>query len=660
MLKYFVIGLLWLSSCGVVAAGESATPHYVGGSACAGCHPQQTSQWLGSPHDLAMQAADDATVLGDFANATMTYNGVTSRFYRKDGKFMVRTDGPDGSLRDYEVKYTFGADPLQQYLIEFPGGRLQALSLAWDARSKAQGGQRWFHLYPDEKVDHNDVLHWTRSSQNWNSMCAECHSTHLRKNYDPAERRFDTDWSDIDVACEACHGPGSDHLAWAHNKSGDAGAQSAKGLVLTLDERRGVNWASDGKTGKPVRSRTRDTEKEIQMCARCHSRRSPISRDYVHGEPLLDHYIPRLLDRGMYYADGQIEDEVYVYGSFLQSKMYRAGVTCSDCHDPHSLELRSPGNGVCLQCHAAETYDTAGHHFHKPGSRGGSCAECHMPPKTYMVVDPRHDHSMRIPRPDLSVQLGTPNACTNCHAERTDDWAAKQVATWYGGQPEGYQRYAEALAAARAGAPGAGEQLAGLVRATDVAGIARATALAGLGPYLGPTTIDAVADGVFDDDPLLRLAAVQALEAAPPNLQAQLLFRLLDDPVRAVRIEAARVLAAFSAGDLPAAQRALLARELDEYRESQRVMAERPEAQVNLGNLDVALGNPDAAETAYRTAMELRAEFAPAYVNLADLLRSRGDEAAAEKVLRLGAERIPDSAAVQHSLGLSLVRQKRS
>jgi cytochrome c553 len=362
-----------------------------------------------------MQPASGETVLGDFDNASLNQFGVTSSFYMKDGKFMVRTEGTDGKLQDYEIKYTFGVEPLQQYLIDFPGGRMQALSLAWDSRTKERGGQRWFHLYPDEKINHDDELHWTQPSQNWNSMCAECHSTRLEKNYDPLNKAFDTCWSEIDVSCEACHGPGSEHVSWAEQKPGWKKLEASKGLSILLDERKGVHWKIDTKTGNATRSEARNSNNEIEMCARCHARRSPISDGYVHGEPLLDHYLPRLLDEGMYHADGQIDDEVYVYGSFVQSKMFHAGVTCSDCHEPHSLKLRAPGNGVCLQCHTAKKYDAESHYFHKLGSTGASCAECHMPPKKFMVIDPRHDHSIRIPRPDLSVELGTPNACNNCH-----------------------------------------------------------------------------------------------------------------------------------------------------------------------------------------------------------------------------------------------------
>jgi len=646
--------------CEISVAAATESVQFVGRDVCKNCHTKETAQWQGSHHDLAMQPATRKTVRGNFDNASVTQFGVTSSFYIQDSKFMVRTEGPDGTLENYVIKFTFGVEPLQQYLIEFPGGRLQALSLAWDTRPKKQGGQRWFHLYPDEKISHDDELHWTQPSHNWNSMCAECHSTHLEKNYAPLNKTFDTHWSEIDVSCEACHGPGADHVAWAKRKPGWKNHKTNKGLAVLLDERKDVHWKINPKTGNASRSKVRNGDKEIEVCARCHSRRSPISGDYVHGKPLLDQYLPRLLDEGMYYVDGQIDNEVYVYGSFLQSKMYQAGVTCSDCHEPHSLSLRKPGNGVCLQCHQATKYEKSTHHFHQPDSQGASCIECHMPAKTYMVVDPRHDHSMRIPRPDVSVRLGTPNACNSCHDNKSPEWAAKQVKTWYGHTSAGFQLYAQVFHTARQGEPGAGDALAALIRDMATPDIARATALARIGPFLRAKNLDVLTLGLAHDDPGTREATVRALEFTPPEILVRLAFPMLDDPVRAVRISAARVLAAFPVGELPLDQRALLETGLQEYIVAQNAMAERPEAQTNLGNLYTARREFDKAVSAYKTAIVLNPVFAPAYVNLADLYRLQGKEAKTEKILRRAIKVIPRSADLHNALGLSLIRQKRA
>jgi len=644
----------------LLPAGMAVAADFVGGEKCRTCHQKEYQSWQGSHHALAMQPANSKTVLGNFDNAKLTHHGVTSTFYIKNNRYMVRTDGVNDKLQEFEIRYTFGVQPLQQYLIEFPGGRMQVLSLAWDTRPQSQGGQRWFHLYPQEKITHDDVLHWTRPSQNWNSMCAECHSTNLEKNYNREKKTFSTSWTNVNVSCESCHGPGSNHVAWANKQSGSEKYATDEGLMLRLDERHNVQWPINETTGNAMRSVPRKTDREIQMCARCHSRRSPITGEYVFGEPLLDHYLPSLLIDGMYYDDGQIDDEVYVYGSFLQSRMYHAGVTCSDCHEPHSMVLRAPGNGVCLQCHQATKYDQATHHFHKSDSQGAACAECHMPTKTYMVVDPRHDHSMRIPRPDLSVTLGTPNACNHCHTDRDAKWSANQVKKWYGTKaPKGYQTYATAFHAAREHRPGAATALAALIRDASVSGIARATALTELAPRLSVATIDVLPMALSDNDPMVRNAAVGALQYTPLEVRVRMAFPMLDDPVRAVRIEAARILISIPAGELSTEQKNLLDRATEEFVAAQLANAERPESQTNLGNMYAARGHVTEAIKAYRTALDLNAKYVPGYVNLADFHRRQGQEADAEKVLRQGLKELPDNDVLHHALGLSLVRQQR-
>jgi mono/diheme cytochrome c family protein len=268
---------------------QAALQHsqFVGAQTCAACHQNEFDLWRGSHHDLAMQHANDQTVLGDFGDQRLEYFGVVSTFTKDNDTFAVRTDGPGGELQNFEVKYTFGVEPLQQYLVELDGGRLQALHLAWDTRPKEQGGQRWFHLYQDEEIDHTDELHWTRLAQNWNHMCAECHSTNLKKNFDLEANEFKTTWSEINVACEACHGPGSQHVAWANEESGWKKLKD-KGFDVVFDERHGVSWRIDDSAPTAKRSERRETAKEIETCARCHSRRSLLSENYQHGKSLMD------------------------------------------------------------------------------------------------------------------------------------------------------------------------------------------------------------------------------------------------------------------------------------------------------------------------------------------------------------------------------------
>ncbi|WP_230874699.1 ammonia-forming cytochrome c nitrite reductase subunit c552 [Methylomonas sp. LL1] len=642
------------TSVETAAKSQSAEVDYVGREACASCHGDQDKLWQGSHHDLAMQEVGETSVLGDFQDAEFSKDGVISRFFRQNGRYMVRTDGPDGKLTDFEIKYTFGVTPLQQYLIELPGGKLQALSIVWDSRPKQQGGQRWFHLYPNEKIDHNDELHWTRRSQNWNFMCAECHSTHLQKNYDAASRTYHTTWSEIDVSCEACHGPGSRHLAWARSKSPD---DASKGLLVNLNERRQSAWAIDAATGNAVRNQPRQSATEIEVCARCHSRRAQLFGDYRHG-PLMDSHLPSILTEQLYHADGQIDGEVYEYGSFLQSKMYRAGVSCSDCHEPHSLKLRQPGNAMCGQCHSSEKYDSDKHHFHPAGGGGSLCVDCHMPSKTYMGVDARRDHSFRVPRPDLSATLGTPNACNGCHADKPAAWAAAQVKAKYGHDAKGLQQYAEALHAARTGAADAEQRLLNLLQDKQQPAIARASAVAALGNQMHPELVPVIANALRDSDPLLRRAGLEVLEQMPPEQRWPLAHDVLRDPLRTLRALAASALASAADQNLTAEQQHEFDLDSSEYLNSLRWNADDPAAQVNLGNFYSARNQSESAERAYREALQLDANWLPAYINLADHLRTQQRDGEGERILKEGLVHQPDAAELHHSLGLLAIRRK--
>ena len=601
-----------------------------------------------------MEVADARNVLGNFGNVSFEGN----RFLARDGKFFVSTEGPDGKRAEFEVKYTFGVHPLQQYLIELPGGRMQALGIAWDARPKDQGGQRWFNLYPGRNLRAGDPLHWTGVDQNWNFQCAECHSTNLRKNYDAAADTFRTTWSEIDVACESCHGPASNHVAWA-KKEGAAASYAARGLAVALDERRGVTWAlaADARTAR--RSVPRTTSKEIDVCGRCHARAARFSDDHRDGGAHGDTHRRALLSEGLYWPDGQQRDEVYTWASFLTSKMHAQGVTCSDCHDPHSLELRAPGNAVCAQCHIAASFDTEAHTHHAKGSRGAECVACHMPAATYMVVDPRHDHSLRIPRPDQSVSLGVPNACNNCHTRKTPQWAADAVDTLWGKERKGYQRFAEAFASATAGAPAARGRLLTLIDDPSQPAIVRASALERLAPWLTPTTVQSVVRALNDPDATVRASAVSALAGSDAQTRQRYLPRMLGDPVRVVRMEAAAALAGGAEAGLPPDARAAFARALEEYVDAQVYNADRPEGHANLGNLYARRGEGGRAIAEYRKAIAIDPTFVPAYANLADYHRSRSADREAEQVLREGLARNPQVASLHHALGLALVRQKR-
>lgn len=619
------------SSCGRGAQSEASA--FAGSASCASCHATEYSSWKSSQHSVAMQEARPAAVLGKFDGQHFSQGGVTSTFLRRGDRYVVNTEGPDGKLADFEVHHTFGVYPLQQYLADLGRGRIQPLTLAWDARPDSAGGQRWFSLDVGNRVAPDDEFHWTSRGMNWNHVCADCHSTAVRKGYVATADSFHTTWSEIGVGCEACHGPGATHNSRMKYPVFVRGILWRDGgLARRFTERQNVRWPIDSTTGNAFRTIARTTEHEIETCAQCHARRIHVADGYTAGARWMDYYAPELIVPGLYHPDGQQQAEVFTYGSFTQSKMYAAGVTCSDCHDPHTQQLRKPGNAVCGQCHRMAKYDTVTHHRHVAGSPGAKCVACHMPTAIYMEVDPRHDHSMRIPRPDLSVSLGVPNACEGCH--RGAAWAAKQVRAWYPKPLPGFQRFATAFAADDRDSPGAVDSLARVAGDSSQPAIVLASALARLGNRPGPVTLAEARRWSTDPRAIVRRAALQALEAFAPPDRVPIALPLLSDSVRSVRLEAVWLVAPMADSlRAPADQRAFAAASA-ELIESTRYNADRAVSRIALGTFYALRGRLDSAATEYRAAIHLDPRARQPYLYLAEVLRLQGRAAESEQMIR--------------------------
>ncbi|WP_152219373.1 tetratricopeptide repeat protein [Pseudomonas sp. SCB32] len=642
-------------------AAQAPTPaaqpaQLVAESTCEGCHSAQTKDWQGSHHQQAMKPASEGNVLGDFADVTFKGEVETTRFFRKGDEYWVNTPGNDGKPADFKVAYTFGIQPLQQYLLEYPGGRLQALGVAWDSRK-----HHWFQLMPGQRVDYKDELHWTRPAQNANFMCVECHTTGFKRNYDASTDSFASHWNSLGVGCQACHGPASKHLEWAQKPDGSAD----KGFEV------------------PLKNASQSTI--VETCARCHARRAPLGDGFQNTHRFMDDYLPSTLTRELYEIDGKIKDEVFEWGSFTQSKMFAKGVRCTDCHNPHSGQLKAPGNGVCLQCHntagkpvrpqidgkglQAKNYDSPEHHHHQPGSPGAQCTACHMPGRYYMVNDYRHDHGFSLPDPAHARHIGAPDACLACHKDSPAKKITEQFRQWYASEQPAKPnasgnptpRYDDTLWKARGGKPGASRALHLLLASPELPAIRRATLMAELPNYPSPRSLELAAQGLKDTDSLVRTAAVNIvipLANAPQQalVLAPMMAPLLSDPIRAVRIAAAWQLSQLPPQARPGLDEAL-DKGLREYEDVQKSLAERAEANLNLAMLYQRIGHADQVEPALRAAMAHNPDFLPATVTLIQWLEASSRQADARQLLDDALLQHPSAGLLHHVNGLALVRQ---
>ncbi|NOD67339.1 cytochrome c3 family protein [Ruegeria sp. HKCCD7303] len=618
-----------LSIC-LMLASEAQAQNYVGSEQCADCHQAEAAAWASSHHALAWTDVDHGALDADFDGTRFDLDGMTVAFAEDAGRYSARVTEKDGVTKGYDVHSVVGIEPLQQYLFETEAGRLQSFDVVWDTERK-----QWYHLYPDQDLPPDDGLHWTGPYKNWNSRCAECHATGFEKNYSAETKSYSSQQVEIGVGCEACHGPGSAHIDWVKGQ----GASENLGPSGFL-----ISWGKG------------QTEAEIQQCAGCHSRREAHGDgNPLPGTPFHDAYNLALLRPGSYHPDGQILDEVYVYGSFLQSKMYAQGVGCMNCHEPHSAKLKAEGNGVCTQCHSpagnpdfptltAKEYDTPAHHNHPENSDGAQCKSCHMIERVYMGVDWRRDHSFRIPRPDLGLGV---DACTDCHEEKDQDWAANQIEGWFPDDTHRGPHFGTVFNAAAEGRLGTPEGLLAVAMDPSNAGIVRATAAYLLQPFASPDLATATASLLQDDDPLIRANAAALQRQANPVEQVQRLEPLLSDPLRNVRIAAAKEFLTIPPQALTPRQQSLAGQGMSEWQQAIANRLDFPETHLVLGGMALTLRNAPAAEQAFREVVTLdpqRGEAWPMLVQLAHINRGPG---AARAVLREALELLPNDPNLQ-------------
>ena len=595
-----------------------------------------------------MASPTRATVAAPFEGERFEHFGNTTQFFQKDGQFFIKTTDSTEGEQTFPVAYTFGVYPLQQYLLPTEGGRLQAFTVAWDARPTAEGGQRWYHLNPDEAIRPDDPLHWQGQYQNWNNSCAECHSTNLQKNYDDTTQGFTTQFSEVSVGCEACHGPAQEHLAWA--QSGDA--THPKPIWPSTLNQRGT-WSFDN-APIAVNHAQNNNDAQINVCARCHSRRSHLG-DYQHGLALSQTHRLALLDQNLYFPDGQIRDEVFVHGSFIQSKMYQAGVTCTDCHNPHSGKVYAQDNALCATCHKPETFDTPKHHQHKVGSEGALCINCHMPDTTYMGVDARRDHSMQIPRPDLSINLGVPNACTRCHQDQSNQWAFEALLEWDQLSRDAHTERATAFAKADKGQASAQPTLAAIARDASQPAIWRASALSRMA--LNSDSLAQLLVYLHDTDPMIRAEAARRSAELPRDWRQQHLIELASDPDLNVRLTVANSLADFDTVGTTDAETEQLVKLDSEYRAIAERHMDQVETLAQLGEYEAKQGNNARALELYTRAINQNPQLVGAYINKADLQYRTANNAGAINTLRAGLTVLTGNPDLSFSLGLAFARE---
>lgn len=665
MVKSFLIsGLLLLGAASLEVFAETVLAQD-----CAECHADETEAWSHSDHAWSMRLASPDVVKAPFSGEEVNFDGLFGRFKRGStastsapntaaiesqtragtAPFVIGlkdTAQNQAHFTDHVVQYTFGHEPLQQFLIGLGTDRLQVAPFAFDTRPADEGGQQWIHLEAEFGDQRESRFQWHQPLQNWNGMCADCHSRGLSRNYNASENQFDTQFDAVNVDCQSCHVVTRDHLEVPTQ------LESTQGQWVRAAGAPIAHWAGP----------KRDTS-AMEACFACHSLRAPLTDGFTPARPFLDQFRPESVIPPFYQVDGQIEEEVYVYGSFLQSAMYSAGVQCIDCHDPHSGQVKAEGNTLCLTCHAAEVFDASDHHLHRVDSTEGQCVSCHMPAKIYMSVDDRRDHRFAVPNPDLASVLGSDDVCQSCHEDR---WAQFKALT---GAAE-LMEEGPSLIAERAPSnafmlqqltllqPRQGTRVLALINQDAHPATLRASMLR---KYAALDTRDLaplVIAAAQSQEPLIRLVAADLLDPSAAE-QKQWLISLAQDSLRSVRVAAIDRLR-MRQGDLETiSANAGLGIARGEADQALVQIAWRGEGRLRLAELALAEGDVLSAEREFKKAIQQDPFLVGAYLNLSDHYRRLNAQVLSLDVLDQGLNLNADSPLLHYSRGLALVRLDR-
>jgi tetratricopeptide (TPR) repeat protein len=594
----------------VVEPQTQAFAGYAGSASCRECHEEAYADWASSNHGLAERQVNLTADQSAFQTTKpMSDDLPDTSVGIRERRLFVATPGLTGRRETNFIERVIGNDPVRQFLVPFPDGRLQTLEASWDIRQRD-----WFDSYGREHRRPGEWGHWTGRGMNWNSMCAACHNTRLRKNYDEVTDTYQTAMAEMTVGCESCHGPLKAHNDWQKRF---------------------------GKSGKPDPTVLRLSQRQmLETCGQCHSRRAELTGDFKPGDDFQDHFDLDTVDGSdNYYPDGQVREEDYEYAAFLGSRMHAAGVTCVNCHNPHTAKVRLPGNWVCLQCHAgghpnAPFIDPVAHSHHKVrgygadgelvesdlnkfssknfSETGGECVNCHMPQTVYMQRHWRHDHGFTIPDPLLTKQFGIPNACNRCHQNKSVDWALEATEKWYGNRMERPTRQrAQTFARARAGDATAVEPLLQLLAGNETS-YWKAAAINLLEPWAGvPSVQTALLASLNHSNALVRTKAIRMLETSTTQPTVEIENALpakLTDETRSVRVAAAWALRGSLELTNPAAR---------ELEWSLNQNADQPIGQLQKGAFFVARNDLPNALEHYRKAAAWDMNSAPIRHDLA-------------------------------------------
>ena len=642
---WIALGLTGLAALAVVLLYFSSQTNkgLAGSRSCRECHQQFYELWSTSHHGLAMQ-----TYTVEFARQNLTSTQTPVRIGKNTyvpcigvNEGWIFEQKPDSQMQ-HRIVHVMGGRNIYYFLTPMERGRLQTLPIAYDVRARewfdtAASGVRHF---PGTESD--AALHWTDPAYTFNTSCYSCHVSQLAKNYDLKTDTYHTTWAEPGINCEACHGPGQEHIDVCKSAKAD---QVPKDLRI-------------------ISTKSFSAEQTNAMCSSCHAKMSPVSVSFEPGGRYFDHFDLITLEHPDFYPDGRDLGENYTMTSWLMSPCVKAGeLDCTYCHTSsgrYRFKNAKNPNVACLPCHQERVENVTDHTHHDVDSTGSQCVACHMPTTKFARMT-RSDHSMRPPMPAATLKFKSPNACNICHRDKDAGWADDHVKKWH---EKDYQHpvleQASLVDEARHGDWDRLKAMLAYISSQSRDEIF-ATSLLRLLSGCESQAKWPVVIAVLQEDasPLVRAAAAQALDGYINAESVRALAKATSDEYLLVRVRAATALSAIDVEQLPSEYQTPVRHATAELLESLSSHPDDYASHYNLGNLHMRRHDEEKALATYETAIKLQPDFVPPYVNIAFIYNSLGHNDKAEACFRKAIALDPNNAAVHLNLGMLLGEMKR-
>ncbi|WP_321996661.1 ammonia-forming cytochrome c nitrite reductase subunit c552 [Draconibacterium orientale] len=639
----FLYGLiLLLSGMSCTQAQKEQSNEFSGSESCIECHENFYKLWQPSYHAQAMMPinAEFMAKHGVPNSESIDVEGHQFHVEFKDSTMMMYEHDGEKLVATYDVIYAMGGHNVYTFLTPFEKGKLQNIPLAYDANR-----EEWFN-YPMAGMRHfsdeypeDEALPWKDDLFAFNTGCYSCHISQLSTNFDLETDTYHTTWKEPGINCETCHGPAGEHVRIF--KALKEGEEADKlGLIST---------------------KVFTQEQNNAACAPCHAKMNPITPSFMPGDKFFDNYNLTTLEDRDFYPDGRSLGENYTMTEWMMNPCIEmSDLHCVTCHTSSGRDRnRDNPNQACLNCHTNRIKDMETHTGH-PEEVGLTCLSCHMPKREFVGRFLRSDHSFRPPMPEATIKFGSPNACNQCHKDKSPEWANQIVkARPNGDYQEETLQWAQMIKEARDMNWENVEKMYEYIRNPETDEVVANSLIRLLGNFPSASKTEVLIDALNNKSELVRSSAAYGLGGIITEEVKYALLKACQDNIRLVRVQAANAILSFPQDQFTSEQRTIIADAEKEYVASMTSRLDSWSNHYNLGLYYQNKGEVSQSLSSYETAARLYPESVLPLINSSVLYSYVGNNEKAEQNLKKVLEFDPKNEAANLNLGLLLAEQGR-